>query len=117
MTSLTAPGTAKKLLCGRSPAASCCYFIATALAGLLAIAALTLSLAHSLQLLFYCVALVIALLASAVYLSTVLGVANLWVAAMCASVFYLPAILPGFETAQMHCGLLSAAVFSHSFTI
>jgi 4-hydroxybenzoate polyprenyltransferase len=80
------------------------------LAATLALTALGLSLLHSLALGIYCAVLLVALFAYAAYLSTVLVVSNLWVAAMCASVFYLPVVLPGYYASDAACQLLAYAV-------
>jgi 4-hydroxybenzoate polyprenyltransferase len=80
------------------------------LSGVLASLSLVLSAFHSWELLLYCGLLVAALLAYAAWVSTILLVANLWVAAMCSSVFLLPLLLPAYNTREETCLLLATAI-------
>ncbi len=80
------------------------------LSALLALLVVVLSLFHSQELLAYSLVLLVALYGYAVRISTILGVANLWVALMCASVFALPLWLHDFAAAEPRCLLLGYAI-------
>lgn len=77
------------------------------LSSVVAVSALIVSAYHSSELLIYASALVVALYLYAAYISTILVVANLWVAAMCASVFYLPLLLSDFPAGNTTCMMLA----------
>jgi len=79
-------------------------------AGFLALLSIVLSTLYSVNLLIYDVVLLAALFGYAWYVSTRLAVANIWVAALCSSVFVLPMLIAKSDAGGEQCLLMSYAV-------